>query len=158
MAVVKKLLPIKYPDLNLNIEAILNWDLWPTLLKIEGKYLIVQIKSNYIKLYVVKHSKTSTCDQDICHIAYVIVDNICTSVLDGSITICDLEMVKEKQSSMEKLYAAISHDKKLGAFNATLNSHLKKYTTYASQQAKLSVLVQNLPSANISGQSVIMYS
>ena len=53
---------------------------------------------------------------------------------------------------MEKLYAAISHNRKSGAiFNATLNSHLKKYTTYASQQAKLSVLVQNLPSANISG-------
>uniref|UniRef100_A0A1X7VVF5 Uncharacterized protein n=1 Tax=Amphimedon queenslandica TaxID=400682 RepID=A0A1X7VVF5_AMPQE len=112
LAIIKKLLPIKYPDLSLNIEAILNWDLWPTLLKIQ-----------------VRHSKTSNSDQDICHKAYVIVVNISTCILDGSITVHNLEMIKEKQTRMEKLYGAIFHDKNLGTmpgrFNATLLGHLK---------------------------------
>lgn len=98
-----------------------------------------------------KLSNPPSNGQDICHTALEIITGISSAVIDGSVTVSLLEKMNGKQANMQKLYAAVSHASSV--FNRTLSSRLNEYNTFVSQQGQLSTLVQELQSANISGES-----
>ena len=93
---------------------------------------------------------------EICHTAFSIVTGVCSSIQDGSVTIGILEIIKEKESSLEKLYAAISHGKKSVSttdkdFSHSLHIYTEQYIIFMSQHSKLSMFMKQLPTTNISG-------
>ena len=144
----------KYPNFNMkqfSIDDILEWKLWPGFMKIYGKYYRLHHITHYI--FTVRQKALGTVglsnqDQEICQQAMELFKITCSSLLDGSITMIELEKLQKNSEQVQKLYDAIivGPDENQEAFQSdylydqigkALKDRLEEYQAFMDHLKKL---------------------